>query len=101
MNKPYGKRPKTSKRAAPSGTAESTAFRIRLRGKDNAPLTMSELHQGLYDAMRELAPYGAYRAKWATLYLTLVDDDGAEVRINEAGEWTLYPYRSAADEHEA
>jgi len=33
-----------------------------------------------------------------TLYLTLVDENGSEVRINEKGEWTIYPYKSAADE---
>jgi hypothetical protein len=87
--------------SAKSTKSDSTAFKIKLRGKDNAPLSMTELRQGLYDIARELAPYEAYRAKWVTLYLTLVDEDGNEVRINDSGEWTLYPYRSAADEHEA
>ncbi len=36
------------------------------------------------------------RDKPVTVYLTLVDEDGQEVRINKKGEWTLYPYRSAA-----
>ena len=51
--------------------------------------------------MRRLSRYGGYRAKWATLYLTLVDENGQEVRINEEGEWTIFPYQSAADEHDA
>ena len=101
MMKPYGKRPKTSKAAPPSAAPESTAFKIRLRGKDNAPLTIPDLNQGLYEAMRRLSRYGGYRAKWATLYLTLVDENGQEVRINEEGEWTIFPYQSAADEHDA
>jgi hypothetical protein len=31
----------------------------------------------------------------------MVDENGQEVRINRKGEWTLYPYKSAADEHGA
>ena len=81
--------------------AKSTAFKIKLRGRDNAPLTMPELFQGLYDVIRQLTRYQAYRVKWVTLYLTVVDENGQEVRINESGEWTIYPYQSAADEHDA
>lgn len=101
MKKPYGKRPKDSKSALTSGPPESTAFRIRLRGKDNAPLSIPQLNQGLYEAMRRLSRFCDYRAKWATLYLTIVDENGQEVRIDESGEWTIYPYSSAADEHGA
>lgn len=74
-------------------------MKIRLRGKDGAPLSMSELQQGLFDIARKLAPHGACRAKWATLFVTFVDEDGEEVRIDEESEWTLYPYKSAADEN--
>lgn len=101
MKNPYGKRPKQSKSAPPTGPAENTAFKIRLRGKDNAPLSISQLNQGLYEAMRRLSRFGDYRAKWATLYLTIVDENGQEVRLDKSGEWTIYPYSSAADEHGA
>ncbi len=80
---------------------KNTSFKIKLRGKDNAPLSMQELQQGLFDIARKLERYADYRAKWVTVYLTLIDEDGNEVRIDKKGEWTLYPYRSAADEHGA
>jgi hypothetical protein len=79
----------------------STAFKIKLRGKDGAPLSMPELRQGLFDIAHKLAPYADFRAKWVTVYLTLVDENGQEFRINRKGEWILYPYKSAADEHGA
>ncbi|MEQ9642042.1 MAG: hypothetical protein RIM84_18610 [Alphaproteobacteria bacterium] len=89
-------------RAAGSGTGgESTAFKIKLRGKDGAPLSMDELRQGFYEIARKLAPLTACRAKWVTVYMTMVDEDGREVRIDEKGEWTIYPYRCAADDHGA
>lgn len=77
---------------------ENSSFKIKLRGKDNAPLSMPELRQGFYEIARKLGRYADCRAKWVTVYLTLVDEDGREVRINKQGEWTIYPYNSAADE---
>jgi hypothetical protein len=29
----------------------------------------------------------------------MIDDDGTPVRINDANELTVYPYKSAAEEH--
>lgn len=78
---------------------KNTNFRIKLRGKDDAPLSMKDLRQGLYDIARKLSEYSGYRTKWVMLYLTMVNEDGREVRINKKGEWTIYPYRSAADEN--
>ena len=102
MVRPYGKLKKktkprtTARKAPPSGEA----FKIRIRGKDNAPLSVDDLTQGLYEAARRLAPHAkTCRVKWATMYLTLVDEDGQEVRLNQKGEWIIYPYKSAADEH--
>tara|TARA_B100000965_G_C19587778_1_gene756563 strand:+ start:1886 stop:2191 length:306 start_codon:yes stop_codon:yes gene_type:complete len=81
---------------------DDTAFKIKLRGKDNAPLSMQELREGLIEAAKRLEPYAAnYRAKWATVYLTMVDENGQAVVIDGGGEWTIFPYRSAADEHSA
>ena len=76
-----------------------SSFKIKLSGKDGAPLSMADLRQGLYDIAHKLAPYSDYRAKWVTLYLTMVDESGQEVLIDREGEWTLFPYQSAADEH--
>lgn len=94
---------KKSGRSGKGGSKrESTAFRIKLRGKDGAPLSMTELREGLYEATRRLSAYdGICRAKWVTLYLTMIDEVGNEVLPDRAGEWTLYPYKSAADEHGA
>lgn len=99
MSRPYGKRPKNTAPKQSSRKTDSTALKIKLRGKDGAPLSMQELQQGLYDIARKLKPCRDYRAKWATLYLTMVDEHGEEVVLDPAGEWTLYPYESAADEH--
>lgn len=75
------------------------AFKIRLRGKDDAPLSMQEIRDGLYEAARRLHRYeGTHRAKWVTLYLTMIDEDGNEVLPNRNGQWTIYPYKCAADE---
>jgi len=79
----------------------NTAFKIKLRGKDNAPLSVQDLVQGLYEIAQRLLRYKDYRVKWVTLYLTMIDEHGNEVKINKTGEWTLYPYKSAADEHGA
>jgi hypothetical protein len=79
---------------------ENPPLKIKLRGKDNAALSMQQLREGLLEAARLLAQYEpGYRAKSATLYLTLIDDDGTPVRINDANELTVYPYKSAAEEH--
>jgi len=100
MSRPYGKRPKKeSSKKPPSNRTDNDSLKIRLRGKDGAPLSMQELRQGLYDIARQLKAHGELRAKWATLYLTLVDENGETVVIDPKGEWTIYPYDSAADEH--
>lgn len=105
MARPYGKlkkrtRSPAKKSAPPRATGE--AFKVKIRGKDNAPLSVDDLTQGLYEAARRLKPHArTCRVKWATLYLTLVDEDGNEVRLNQKGEWVIYPYKSAADEHGA
>ena len=79
-------------------SGRSTAHKIKLRGRDGAPLSMQELQQGLYEAARRLKPYKDCRAKWITLYLTIVDEHGEEVILDRKGEWVLYPYECAADE---
>ena len=79
---------------------ENSALKIKLRGKDNAALTMQQLSEGLLEAARQLKQYEpGYRAKSATIYLTMVDEDGPSVRINDANELIIFPYKSAAEEH--
>lgn len=79
---------------------DSPALKIKVRGKDNAALTMQQLREGLIEAARQLKEYETgYRAKSATIYLTMVDEDGTPVRINDANELTIFPYKSAAEEH--
>ena len=99
MGRPYGKTKRTRTKAPGTPKGEGSAFKIRLRGKDGAPLSMQELRDGLFEAARQLKQYeDAHRAKWATLYLTLVDEDGKEV-MPMPGELEIYPYKSAADEY--
>lgn len=88
----------TYKRRPPS-SQPSDALKIRLCGKDDAPLSMKQLRDGLYQAARELLPYdGSYRAKSVTLYLTVINEDGQPVKLNRNGEIKIYPYKCAADD---
>ncbi len=78
---------------------EGSGFKIKLRGKDNAPLSMPEMSEGLYEVARRLQQYqDGYRVKYATLYLTVIDSDGREILLTRESEWTIYPYKCAADE---
>lgn len=70
---------------------------MRIRGKDNAPLSMPDFTQGLFELARRLKPHSAYRVKAATLYLTVVDERGDEVTLSQSGEWSIFPYECAAD----
>lgn len=76
-----------------------SGFKVKLRGRDGAPMSMPEMRDGLYEIARRLQPFqDGYRVKRATLYLTVVDADGNEVLLTREGEWTIYPYKCAADE---
>jgi hypothetical protein len=97
MARPYGKKPrKMSNRTANRGS--DSASKYKLRGKDDSWLSMREVQQGLIDIARDLGKHQDHRAKWATFFILMVDDDGKEILINPKGEKTLYPYKSAADE---
>lgn len=98
----FNRKSQCAPRARSSRTGNDASFKIKLRGKDNAPLSMQELREGLMEAVKRLERYEQdYRAKWVTVYLTMVDDNGQPVVIDRAGEWTIFPYKSAADEHGA
>ncbi|MGH6837489.1 MAG: hypothetical protein ACREDT_01545 [Methylocella sp.] len=90
----------TGRKFGPAKKDDNSALKIKLRGKDNTPLTMQQLFEGLLEAARLLKGYEtAYRAKSATIYLTMIDEDGTAVRINDANELVIFPYKSAAEEH--
>jgi hypothetical protein len=83
-----------------TAVTRTDALRIKLRGRDNAPLSISEWRDALFEAARELGQYEPdYRIKSADIYLRIVDENGTEVRINAKNEITIYPYKTAADEH--
>lgn len=80
---------------------KNTSFKIKIRGKDDTPLSMTDLRQGMYEIAKRLERYDKnYRAKWATVFLTMIDEDGEEVILDPKDEWTIRPYRTAADEYE-
>lgn len=82
-------------------TTSHGSLKIKLLGKDGAPLSLRELKQALYETAQRLAPYEeSYRAKSATLYLNIVDRDGTPTRLEKTGEWKIFPYRSIADEED-
>lgn len=61
---------------------------------------MPERREALLEAARRLKEYEpGYRAKFATIYLTMVDENGGPVRINQSNEITIYPYKTAAEEN--
>ena len=60
---------------------------------------MKEFQQALYDLALKVKPYANFRVKYATVYLTVVDENGETVMLDPKGEWAIYPYDSAADEH--
>ncbi|EGE59903.1 hypothetical protein RHECNPAF_178004 [Rhizobium etli CNPAF512] len=61
---------------------------------------MQELRECMLEAMLRLKEYEKdYRAKFATIYLTVINENGEPVRINNANELTIYSYKAAADEH--
>jgi len=72
-------------------------LRVRIRGRDDAPLSMTDMRQGLFELARRLDEYNDYRIKAASLYLTVVDAHGDEVTISRSGEWSIFPYECAAD----
>lgn len=101
MARPAGKRSRTVKRLSRPPKTGGEPFRIKLRGKDNAPLSMADVQQGLLEVIRRLRAHKTQRAKWITLYMTVIDEDGKQILPDPSGEWEIYPYKCAADEHGA
>lgn len=79
---------------------DTGSLKIKLRGKDGAPLSMQNVRDGLYEALWLLGPFAPpYRAKGVTLYLTLVDEAGDPVVPPDGNTWEILVYGSAAEEH--
>lgn len=79
---------------------ETSAFKIKLRGRDDLPVTVREWREVLLEAAYAMKEYETeIRIKSADIYLKVVDEAGRPVRINESNELTIYSYRAAADEH--
>lgn len=92
-----GKRPPARKR---SYKDDRSTLKIKFRGKDNAALTMQDMCEATYEALRHLKQYeNGYRIKSAAIYLTMIDEKGQTVRINDANELVITPYKAAAEEH--
>lgn len=99
MARKYGKIPKKwGNRASSRGGGDSATSKYKLRGKDDAWLSIREAQQGLLDIARDLGKFQDHRVKRADVYVRLIDEDGKEVLIDPSGEKVLYPYKSAADE---
>jgi hypothetical protein len=94
----------TSRRKTPgtkTGTPKrsSDALKVQVCGRDNAPVTMTEMASALIELGRQLKQYEyGYRVKGGRFYLPLIDARGQPVRINEANELTIYTYKPAAEE---
>ncbi len=88
----------TSRKKSYTASDKST-LKIRIFGKDKKPLGIQQWSEGMLDAIRALKPYEkGYRIQSAAIYLTVIDERGEKVRINDANELDIYPYASAADE---
>jgi hypothetical protein len=75
-------------------------LKVRIRGRDDAPLSMADMRQALFELARRLGEYRGYRIKSAVIYLTIVDERGDEVQIGKSAEWSIFPYECAADRME-
>ena len=95
------KSPRRRSKIAAKQQPRDATLKVRIRGRDDAPLSMPDLKQGLYELARRLEEHGAYRARRATLYLNIVDDKGQDVRLTPSGEMSIFAYPCAADEHGA
>jgi hypothetical protein len=97
MTRPYGKAPKrkatTTKKRTPTD-----AVKFHIRGKDDAPLTMTDAQQGFYQLAKGLQPHAGLRIARLDVYIRFIDEHGRPAGIGKE-EVDVYPYQSAADEH--
>jgi hypothetical protein len=98
VGKPYGKFERKIARSPRQKKSDSETFKIKLRGRDDAPLSMPELQQALLEVIGALRRHESMRAKHVTIYAKFVDETGKPVLPDPSGEWEIVPYKSAADE---
>lgn len=92
------KKPPARKRR--SHKDDRSTLKIKLRGQDNVPLTMQDMCEATFEALRNLKQYeDGYRIKSAAIYLTMIDENGRTVRFNDANELVITAYKAAAEEH--
>jgi hypothetical protein len=77
---------------------ESEKEKITLRGPDDVLMSMSEVQQGMLEAIANLRTQKSLRAKHVTIYAKLIDEDGKPVWLDPSGEWEITPYKTAAEE---
>jgi hypothetical protein len=99
MGWPYGKIRKAPPKAAKKPKRSDTSFIIRLCHEDGAPLSMPEIRDGFYEAVRKLLQDArCHRAKRVTIYVTMMDQKDQEYLPDPSGSWDIHPYKCAADE---
>jgi hypothetical protein len=99
--RPYGIRKKTATKSSTPPRRDDPALKIRLLGKDGAPLSMQDIRDCLFEAARRLQPLeGTHRAKRATLYVTLIDEHGKPVVPADGDTWEIFAYECAADSYD-
>lgn len=92
--------PQPKRRRAKASSVPKTpgAMTIRMSGKDDAPLTIEQFKDTLYDTARMLLAYNStHRIKRAALYITTVDMDGGLSSMTFDQDITIRPYECAAD----
>jgi hypothetical protein len=99
MARPYGKKPRrTGNRTSNRSGGNSAASKYKVRGKDDAWLSVPEAQQCIMDIVRDLGRFLDHRVEKADLYIRIANQDGKQILIDPSGEKILYPYKSAADE---
>lgn len=82
-----------SRQSGPAGS-----LKIRLSGRDDAPLSIDDFKETLYAALQILLPHAkTHRIKRAALYLSTIDANGAPSSIIFEHDITLRPYDCAAE----
>ncbi|MBU1210916.1 MAG: hypothetical protein KJ587_06550 [Alphaproteobacteria bacterium] len=70
---------RTARKAAKTPKRSNKSFIIRLCHEDGAPLSMPEIRDGFYEAVRKLLQDGrCHRAKRVTIYVTMFDREGSD-----------------------
>lgn len=91
--------PRTRKAPTSRRSTQPGSLIIKIAAKDDAPMPIAQAREGLYELIRFLDSHAkGNRIKRATLYLTIVDDNGEPARISFNDEIVIRPYPCAADD---